>query len=172
MPQWSRMSALVITVSATLGAAALALAHAVADHLAAAELHLLAVDGEVALDLDDQVGVGEAHAVAGGRAVHLGIGASRSMRLHGAAVERAHDLAAEAVHDARAGEGDQLDRAGLPGSKRTAVPAAMFRRKPRACGAVEAQRRVGLEEVVVRADLDRAVAGVGHRRARRWRGRR
>ena len=44
MPQWSTISALVITVSATSRRDALALAHAVADHLAAAELHLLAVD--------------------------------------------------------------------------------------------------------------------------------
>ena len=50
-----------------------ALAHAVADHLAAAELHLLAVGGEILLDLDDEIGVGEPHAVAGGRAEHVGI---------------------------------------------------------------------------------------------------
>ena len=74
MPQWSTISALVMTVSATSAAHALALAHAVADHLAAAELHFLAVDGEVLLDLDQQLGVGQAHAVAGGGAEHLGIG--------------------------------------------------------------------------------------------------
>ena len=51
----------------------LPLAHAVADHLAAAEFHLLAVDGEVLLHLDDDVGVGEPHAVAGRRAEHVGI---------------------------------------------------------------------------------------------------
>ena len=45
---------------------ALALAHAVADHLAAAELHLLAVHGEVLLHLDPELRVGEAHAVADG----------------------------------------------------------------------------------------------------------
>src|SRR5262249_50942719 len=43
----------------------LALAHAVADHLAAAEFHLLAVGAKILLYLDDDVGVGEAHAVAG-----------------------------------------------------------------------------------------------------------
>src|SRR5439155_17921904 len=43
---------------------ALALAHAVADHLAAAELHLLAVCGEIFLDLDPDLGVGDPHAVA------------------------------------------------------------------------------------------------------------
>ena len=61
-------------VDGALGARDLALAHAVADHLAAAELHLLAVDGEVLLDLDDQLGVGEADPVADGRPEHLGIG--------------------------------------------------------------------------------------------------
>ena len=63
-------------VDRAFGARDLALAHAVADHLAAAEFHLLAIDGEVLLDLDEEVGVGKPHAVAGGRAVHLGIGAS------------------------------------------------------------------------------------------------
>ena len=63
-------------VQGAAGARGLGLAHAVADHLAAAELHLLAVDGEVALDLDPQLGVAQAHAVAGGGAEHLGIGAA------------------------------------------------------------------------------------------------
>src|SRR5208282_92676 len=52
-------------VRAVLGAA-LALAHAIANHLAAAELDLLAVDGEVALDLDDEVRIGQANAIADG----------------------------------------------------------------------------------------------------------
>ena len=66
MPQWSMISALVMTVSTAPSACErLRLAHAVADHLATAELHLLAVDGEVAFDLDEQFGVGEAHAVTG-----------------------------------------------------------------------------------------------------------
>ena len=51
----------------------LRLAHAVADHLAAAELHLLAVGGEVLLDLDHELGVGEAQPVAVRRAEHLGV---------------------------------------------------------------------------------------------------
>jgi hypothetical protein len=71
------MTALVITVSITPARAALRLAHAVADHLAAAEFHLLAIGGVVALDLDEQFGVGQADAVARGRAVHVGIGLAR-----------------------------------------------------------------------------------------------
>ena len=48
-----------------------------------------------------------------------------------------------------------------PGSKRTAVPAAMLRRMALAPHrAVECQRRVRLRKVVMRADLDRAVAGI------------
>ena len=54
--------------------AQLALAHAIADHLAAAELHLFAVGGEILLDLDPQVGVGQAHLVADGGAEHVGVG--------------------------------------------------------------------------------------------------
>src|SRR4029079_1039075 len=53
----------------------LRLAHAVADHLAAAELHLFAVGREILLDLDDQIGVGEPHAVARGGSEHIGVGA-------------------------------------------------------------------------------------------------
>src|ERR671933_319046 len=49
--------------------------HAVADHFSAPELHLLAVDREVALDLDQQVRIGEPHAVADGRPELLGIAA-------------------------------------------------------------------------------------------------
>ena len=82
-------------VDGALGARGLGLAHAVADHLAAAELHLLAVGGEVALDLDDELGVGEADAVAGGRAVHVGIGGAgdpgrhrRSFGVRGACAAR------------------------------------------------------------------------------------
>ena len=63
-----------------LGRDALALAHAVADHLAAAEFDFLAVDRVIALDLDHELGVAEAHAVAGGGTVHLGIGAPLDLR--------------------------------------------------------------------------------------------
>ena len=55
---------------------ALALAHAVANHLAAAELHFFAVDSVVALHFDDELGVAEPHAIARGGAVHLGVGAA------------------------------------------------------------------------------------------------
>src|SRR5262249_16414137 len=56
---------------------ALALAHAVANDLAAAELRLLAVDREIALDFHDEIGVGEPDAIADGRTEHLRICGAR-----------------------------------------------------------------------------------------------
>ena len=111
----------------------LALAHAVADHLAAAEFHLLAVDGEILLDLDDQVGVGEPHAVAGGGPEHVGIDAARDFTGIGRSSELAHHVAAEAVDRALARRArTSVTSRVCPGSKRTAVPAAMSSRMPRA----------------------------------------
>jgi hypothetical protein len=63
-----------MTVS-TVSAEALALAHAVADDLAAAELHFLAVDRVKSFSTSiHQLGIGQTQAVAGGRAEHFGIG--------------------------------------------------------------------------------------------------
>src|SRR5271156_5416065 len=56
------------------GARNLALPHAVANDLATAELHLLAVGGEILLDLDEQLRVREPHAIPRGRPEHVGVG--------------------------------------------------------------------------------------------------
>src|SRR5258708_28691663 len=56
---------------------ALALPHAVTDDFAAAEFHLLAVDGEILLDLDPELGVREPHPVAGRRSEHFCISLAR-----------------------------------------------------------------------------------------------
>ena len=69
-------------VDRTLGTARLALPHAVADHLAAAELDLLAIDRAVALDLDDELGVGEPQPIPGRRTEHRGIGGARHLHRH------------------------------------------------------------------------------------------
>jgi hypothetical protein len=52
----------------------LALSHAVADHLAAAEFHLFAVGGEILLHLDDEIGIGQPQPVPGGWSEHVRIG--------------------------------------------------------------------------------------------------
>jgi hypothetical protein len=115
-----------------LARGALRLAHPVADHLAAAELDLLAVGREVALDLDPQFRVGEAQPVARRRAEHLRVGAASEARGHRQFPERPADEAVEAVTMRSPASATSVTVRVCPGSKRTAVPAAMSRRKPRA----------------------------------------
>ena len=70
------------SIDRAVGAGRLPLPHSVADHLAAAELDLLAIDRPIALDLDDEVGIGQAQPISGGRAEHCGIGAARDLCRH------------------------------------------------------------------------------------------
>ena len=126
------ISALVMTVSTAPSARRGALPHAVADHLAAAELHLLAVDGAVLLHLEDQVGVGQAHPVADGGAEHLRVGGAVDPVGHALSpsglLQRAVDQAVEAEHAPAASVGTSVTSRLCPGSKRTAVPAGMSSR--------------------------------------------
>src|SRR5271156_103345 len=69
-------------IDSAVGAGRLALPHAVADALAAAELALLAIDRAVALDLDDELSIGEPQPIAGCRPEHRGIGLPRNRRRH------------------------------------------------------------------------------------------
>jgi len=64
------------------GSLELGLPHAVADHLAAAELDLFAVDRVIVLDLYEQLGVGQAHPVAYGRAEHVRISSAGNFSRH------------------------------------------------------------------------------------------
>ena len=137
---------------------AAALAHAVADHLAAAELDLVAVDGEVLLDFDDQFGVGQADAVAGGGAVEVGVAAAVDLVMVSAAARRSPAVVAE--DDACPAQGMSATFPS-PGSKRMAVPAADVETHAVRGVAIELQSGVHFGEMEVRADLDGAVAGVG-----------
>ena len=108
------ISALVMTVStAPPPVGDLALPHAVADHLAAAELHFLAIDREIVLHFDDELGIRQPHLVAHRGAEHGGI-ASRSILK--AMSELPHDFLPETIDHAHAG-----DRA--PASPRAVAPA-------------------------------------------------
>jgi hypothetical protein len=60
------------------------------------------------------------------------------------------------------GIGDQLDLAGLAGLEPHRGAGRDVEAETASLVALEIQRPVGLEEVVVRTDLDRPVAGVGH----------
>ena len=131
------------------------------------------------LDPDDEIGVGEADAIAGGRAVVIGVGAA--IDLHVArhsrvtkrvdclqrrvadrlVVERPLDEPVEPDDLARAAERDELDLArvarleadGRAGGD--VQPHAVRRR------AIEGQPAVHLEEMAVRSDLHRPIAAVG-----------
>src|SRR5262245_56255934 len=60
-------------IDCALTTGTLRLTHAVADDFSASKLHLLAISREVILNLDDEVGIGEAHLVTDRRAKHLRI---------------------------------------------------------------------------------------------------
>ena len=65
-----------------VGTEALALPHAIADHLAAAEFHFLAIHGEILFHLHHQGGVGQPDTVAHGGTEHLRVGLARDLHSH------------------------------------------------------------------------------------------
>nr|GEW53102.1 chaperone protein DnaJ A6, chloroplastic [Tanacetum cinerariifolium] len=141
-----------------VGGDALTLTHAVTDDLAATELHFFAINGEVLLYLDPQFGVRQTHTVADGGAEHIGVGLPGNFHLfalnsmdsetaRGARFRCRRNLrellqgvsrykspitrpANPKTRRNPARSTSSTSRA-CPGSKRTAVPAGMFRRMPR-----------------------------------------
>src|ERR1700750_831068 len=90
--------------------------------------------------------------------------ASETMRRpEGIASQLAHDVAAEAVDHAFSRERDELHVAGLAGLEADGGAGGDVEAHAAGLPAVEFQRGVGLEEMVVRAHLNGTVAGVGHR---------
>jgi hypothetical protein len=63
------------------------LAHAVANHFAAAEFHFVSVTAalgnQVAFDLDEELRIRQANLISHGRAEHFGILAARERERHG-----------------------------------------------------------------------------------------
>ena len=80
---------------------------------------------------------------------------------YGAGVELAVDFGVEAEDFAEAGEGDELDFFRVAGLEADGGAGGDVEAEAAGRGAVEAEGLVGLEEMIVRADLDRTVAGVG-----------
>src|SRR5205823_12970068 len=76
----------------------LTLPHAVADHLAAAEFHFLAIGGEILFDFDDEIGVGEPHLVARRGPEHIGIDAPRDADRHATLLNRACPSGSDGNH--------------------------------------------------------------------------
>ena len=61
-------------INGPLGACRLRLAHAIPDHLAAAEFYFFAVGGEVLLNFYEEFRIRQPDLIAGGRTKHVGIG--------------------------------------------------------------------------------------------------
>ncbi len=144
-----------------------ALAHAVANHLAAAERDLVAVDGVILLHFDDQLGVGQAHAVAGSRAVQVGVSAARDLTLTLARLQRSVHLAVVPVHGAAAAECHQRHFLFFARLKADRGAGCNIQAHAVSRCAVEIERGVHFEEMIVAAHLHRAVAGVAHHHPRR-----
>src|SRR2546422_4688587 len=119
------------------------LPHAIADHLAAAELRLLAGHGQIALDADEELGVGEPHAIAGRRTVEIRVLTTRQSqahdrRSHAASLARACSLPAPSVSalSPKTRRAPAISTSGTrvssPGSERNAVPAGTLRRRANA----------------------------------------
>ena len=115
------------------------LPHPIADHLAATKGNLIAIDSEIFFNFDDQFGVGQPDAVAGGRAIEIGIGLPWNLERHAACsfaavVDSSCNLPCTSPRWPRAtrlpASATSVTSLASPGSKRTAVPAATLRRIP------------------------------------------
>src|SRR5262249_13993314 len=79
------------------------------------------------------------------------------------ASELSHHVLPEPVDHALAGERNERDLACLPGFKAHRGAGGDVEPHATRLFAIEFQRRIGLEEMIVRSDLDRPVAGIGDR---------
>src|SRR5262249_15385347 len=77
--------------------------------------------------------------------------------------ELSHHVLPEPVDHALAGERNERDLARLPGFKANRGAGGDVESHAARLLAVEFQRRIALEEMIMRADLDRPVAGIGDR---------
>ena len=103
----------------------------------------------------------EAHPVARRRAVQGGVLLAPDLKHRPAPACRALDQSPEPVGDPAAGQRDQADPAALPaGPTRPRSPRGYPAAGP-GPRTVEPQRRVGLEEVIMRRNKHRLLAGVG-----------
>src|SRR6516225_4496122 len=83
------------------------------------------------------------------------------------ASEFSHHVLPEPVDRALAGERNERDLARLPGFEAHRGAGGDIEPHAARLLAVEFQRRIGLEEMIMRADLDRPIAGIGDRQAQR-----
>lgn len=163
------------------------LAHTLTQRLTATKLALVAVGGEVFLDLDPEICVSEPDPVSSGRTEHGHVGRAlhlehvdvgevasglRRMRKAGP-LEVRNDLLGAPVLDAARGQVvaaaddlvaanlDERDRLGIARLEADRGAGGDVEAEAVRAGAVKLELRVRLDEVVVRADLHRSVALAG-----------
>src|SRR5690606_11589860 len=123
-------------VGGALRARARRLAHRLADHLPAAEQHLVAGRGSAAAvlgDLDQQVGVGQPDAVADRGAEQVDVAGALDGRHRGPLSSSAPEYSRRRPGTRRApASGTSTTSRSTPGSNRTEVPAGMSRWRPHA----------------------------------------
>src|SRR5262249_49066904 len=119
------------------------LAHAVSDHLAAAELGLLARHRQVALDPAEQLCIRKADPTADRRPIQLGVLTPAHPQRHARSPSPSRASAASRPRPLLSpfspktwrapASSTKATRFSSPGSNRTAVPAGIFSRIPNAC---------------------------------------
>ena len=149
-------------VNGACGPGCLGLAHAVTNDFAAAEFHLIAVNGVVLLDLEDQFSVGESDPVACCGAIGLGVGLAGNAVGHESGVKRSVDLAVEAHHPTGSGKGNQVHIATVAWLEADGRSGRNVEALAPGGDAVEQQCGVGLGEVEMGTHLHGPVAAVGH----------
>src|ERR1700730_1514160 len=102
-----------------------ALSHAIANHLATPEGDLVSVDHTIPLHFYHQLRIGQPDAVALGRAIEIGVGASRDGKAHFDPLPLCPRMIRSPANSTSSISFSS------PGSKRTEVPAGMFKRMPR-----------------------------------------
>src|SRR5262249_53474100 len=85
----------------------------------------------------------------------------------GVPLELSHHVLPEPVDHALAGERNEHDLARLPRLKAHRGAGGDIEPHAARLFAIEFQRRIGLEEMIMRADLDRPIAGIGDRQRHR-----
>ena len=108
----------------------LRLTHAVANHLSTAEFHFLAVGRVIFFDLDEELSVGQTDAISCRRTKHFCVGLARYLAHQMASFSLPITFALNPYTLRSPARATSSTVRSWPGSKRTAVPAAILSRIP------------------------------------------
>ena len=147
------------SVDGSARAGDLGLAHTITYGLSAAEFDFFAVDRQVTLHLDDQIGICKAQAIARGGAIHSSILSAGDLDGH---LQVSHNVAVKAKDTPRPTNGDQLHFAALPRLKPNGSAGGNVEPVSMGCRAIKCERGIGLGEMIVTANLHGAIARICH----------